>query len=246
MRIKSFILAGLAFFAMTAAHAADLPRITQPPVIEPFPQETYGGWYLRGDIGYALMHNSGADFNNTGGAHVAFYDVNFRGSIVGDVGAGYRWNEWFRTDLTVGYRFPKRYRGRTPCPCPGGYTDNKTNLESWLFLANAYVDLGHFNGFSPYVGGGVGFAYHRMSRLTGVNSNGTAAVPFEKGDSTSFAAAVHAGVSYDFSSALSLDASYRYVWLGDAKSGSDGFGGNVTLKNIRAHDFRVGLRYTFF
>ena len=50
--VKSLIAAGAATLMSTAAFAADMaiappPAYAPPPVIEDF-----GGWYLRGDIGF--------------------------------------------------------------------------------------------------------------------------------------------------------------------------------------------------
>jgi opacity protein-like surface antigen len=61
-----------------------------------------------------------------------------------------------------------------------------------------------------------------------------------------------AGVEYPISDRLSLDLGYRYLNLGDAKTGgvterfSDGSAGattSVEYKDITAHEVRLGLRY---
>ena len=49
--VKSFIAAGAATFLSSAAFAADM-AIAPPPYAAPV-VEDFGGWYLRGDIGFS-------------------------------------------------------------------------------------------------------------------------------------------------------------------------------------------------
>ncbi len=49
--LKTLIAAGAASLMTTAVLAADLP-LAPPPYIPP-PVEDFGGWYLRGDIGFS-------------------------------------------------------------------------------------------------------------------------------------------------------------------------------------------------
>ena len=51
---------------------------------------------------------------------------------------------------------------------PVGGTDEYTaDIESWVGLANAYIDLGTWHCVTPYVGGGIGFASISVIGLTG-------------------------------------------------------------------------------
>ena len=248
MRVNALLLAGLVAAVAAPAFAADLPPVTEPPIVEPFPPaKASGGWYLRGDIGYSITADYDGSFANAT-AHVDIYNEEYKDGFWIGGGVGDRWNDWFRTDLTLEYRHDADYSGRTDCAGPCGavtHTDSSSSISTWLFMANAYVDLGNYYGLSPYVGAGAGFAYHTMDTLTGVNSDSTAAVPFASGSATSFAAAAYAGFSYHFTDNLAMDANYRYLWMGDAETGSDGFGGTVTVEDITTHDFRVGMRYEF-
>jgi opacity protein-like surface antigen len=97
----------------------------------------------------------------------------------GSLGFGYRYNDYLRFDATWDYRAGpgKTLQGLVVCPygltvvnnpvtlLPAGYLYDTTNTcDGYLsfkehnntFLANAYVDLGTYAGFTPYVGGGVG------------------------------------------------------------------------------------------
>ena len=243
MRMKVYLLAGFAALAAPAAHSADLPPIIEPPVVEPFPKDPGGGWYLRGDIGYSIFKEPVVvEFGPT--LHQEYLDAEFDHAFMVGGGIGYKWSDWFRTDLTIEHRFSTDFDGRGVC---GGcsWVDNESDLKSWLFLANAYVDLGHWYGFSPYVGAGAGFAYHSLGQITGVSTSGVVQVPVDENTDWGFAAAAYAGFTYHFTSNLALDANYRYLWLGDLEWGGDGFGNNVRAEDVAAHDIRVGMRYTF-
>jgi len=108
-------------------------------------------------------------------------------NFTGGVGAGYRFNDYLRFDATWDYLTGPGGARQTAVVCPYGLTGvaGKTPPRAKLgylydtsdacnattdvrqynntFLANAYVDLGTYGGFTPYVGGGVGFNMNVMS-----------------------------------------------------------------------------------
>jgi opacity protein-like surface antigen len=115
-------------------------------------------------------------------------------NFTGGAGFGYRWNDWLRFDATWDYRngpggtrqatvvCPYGLTGKSsPAGVPLGFlydTTNTCNASASLhqydnaFLGNAYVDLGTYYGFTPYVGGGLGL---NMNVLSGsANFNETA------------------------------------------------------------------------
>ncbi len=107
--------------------------------------------------------------------------------FTGGVGFGYRFNNYLRLDATWDYRTGPGGTGQTTVVCPyalSGLTtrganpfqlgylyntsntcDGSTNIKQYnnTFLANGYVDLGTYAGFTPYVGGGLGFNMNVMS-----------------------------------------------------------------------------------
>jgi opacity protein-like surface antigen len=46
---------------------------------------------------------------------------------------------------------------------PGGTNEYTADFESWVGLANAYIDLGTYYCVTPYIGGGVGSPRFRCS-----------------------------------------------------------------------------------
>ena len=253
-RIDRFVAFGV--FALllpsAAAFAGDMPETPYMPA--PTPYEFGSGWYLRGDIGYKIYNAPDAHFD------VPFYgnmiDESLSNTGVAGLGFGYKWNDWFRTDLTVDYEWPGHFHGRLNCPgvCTSApnpeFSDEFASISAWTTLVNAYFDLPLFAegpwGLTPYVGAGVGASYLTTSNVHSIHPSG--ATQQWPGDSKwNFAWSVTAGVSYAITKNFLLDLNYRYVSLGDAASGPTlPVFGNKPLHydNIDANEIRVGLRYT--
>lgn len=232
--LMSPVIGGAALVAtMTGGLAADMPGNTLPPpplAVRPVQRtEIHSGWYLRGDLGYR--------FGRSGGAEAAGFAApaseKMGNSIAAGLGAGIK-SEWLRTDFTIDVAAPMKYEAE-----PGG-TSAKVSATTFMF--NGYLDLGTWYRATPYIGAGAGAARLRISDYTS-----TAMPPFS-GDTArakwNFAYAGMAGVAYAISPNTMIDVGYRYINFGDATTGSDAFG-SVTLKQIAAHEVRVGLRWSF-
>ncbi|MEH2510577.1 opacity protein-like surface antigen [Nitrobacteraceae bacterium AZCC 1564] len=257
--MRKYLLAAAAASAMsTAAVAADMP-IAPPPAYSPPPVEDFGGWYLRGDIGFSnqqvkhlsnaleaplLSQSQHASFNSAG--------------IFG-LGAGYQFNNWFRADVTGEFRSSATLNGyEVNTFSNGGVLDhgfNKytANKSEWLVLANAYVDLGTWWCVTPFIGAGVGGARVTMANYTDVGQTALGGPSSAFADSASrwnFAWAVHAGLAYKVSPSLTLELAYRYVDLGDgitgdviAFDGTNNLNNPTTFKHLTSHDLKFGVRW---
>jgi opacity protein-like surface antigen len=221
---------GVLAAAETAANAADMPEGLPPPVPV---IDANSGWYLRGDIGYAWGANSGAQsapgFPSPTGNSLG------DGFIAG-LGAGIK-SHWLRTDVTVDYTTPLKYKGTIVTP-----DDATAKVGALTVLFNGYLDLGSWYHLTPYVGAGVGTA-----RLSTSDYTSSVAPPFAGGLSHTqwkFVWAAMAGVGYAVSPNLMIDAGYRYMNFGDVTTAADSFG-SMTLKNLAAHEVRVGVRWSF-
>lgn len=239
---RILVVAAAVLAATTAAKAADLPEPVIP-VPELIPQPIGGGWYLRGDIGVDFFNSPEVIYN----AALHFTGEKLRPSVMVGVGAGYEFNQYFRGDLTVDWRGTD-FNGKTPCPATCGATANtQENAEIDIFtgMANLYLQAGNFHGFTPYVGGGIGFAHVRMHEYVGFNPNGHSNT-FNDKNQTNFAWNLTAGASYDVWENMSVDANYRYLNFGEIGTGLDPAGslpGTVEFDELTAHEVRVGLRY---
>ena len=134
--------------------------------------------------------------------------------------------------------------------------DNYSGSKSeWVFMANAYVDLGTWWCLTPYVGAGIGTS--RVS-ITGFRDDGFTYNP-DLNNSTAYAAdaskwnfawALHAGLTYKVTQSMSIDLGYRYIDLGSGTTGPtrafDGSftnGGPFTFNHITSHDLKLGVRW---
>ena len=257
--VKSLIAAGAAALLSSAAFAADMPMIAPPPpMYAPPPVEDFGGWYLRGDIGFSNQHvsrlNNVLDVGNT----TSVQNLGFNTAGIFGLGVGYRVNNWFRADVTGEYRGNSQFFGTDAITYPGGVgTDTYHATKSeWVVLANAYVDLGTWWCMTPFIGAGVGTARVGISNFTdqGIANNGAGALPgLAFGDNTSkwnFAWALHAGVAYKVTPNFTVELAYRYLDMGDGLTGDlrtfDGTNNIVnptTFKGITSHDLKIGVRW---
>ena len=71
---------------------------------------------------------------------------------------------------------------------------------------------------TPYVGGGVGFASLSYG-YQDVNVPNLSVAYGQNNTETNFAWAVYGGLSYKVNPSLTIDLSYRYLDLGDTKTG---------------------------
>jgi opacity protein-like surface antigen len=254
--LKSIALAGVfAIGASASSLAADL--LPPPPVAYPPPPvEVGGGWYLRGDVGVGIVDFEKFEGVNTGiAAPVGGYFTeqdSIEDQVFVGVGAGYQFNQWLRFDLTGEYRTSTAFKiiERDMNVVPTGYNKVDGKLGSVVGLANVYFDLGTWHGITPFVGGGVGFVHHRMHGIADYGFGGAAGgigwAPDKS--TTNLAWAVHAGLGYDVTPNLKLEAGYRYLNMGDAESGVVTCNAVCTapvykLKEIDSHDIKIGMRW---
>ncbi len=292
-RSKPLALARIFTLAASVAapglvHAADLDFPPPPPApLPPPPVEFGGGWYLRGDVG-ASIYSTPKLSTAPSPAVVNYYNTDLGAGGFAGVGVGYQFNSWLRADVTGEYRFSSGFR--TNDWMHAMYVDEKTNkagkllrtgyddlttestsgnYSSAVVMVNGYADLGTYYGVTPFVGAGVGAAFHRFAGLSeqsqingtalDLDKNGAEPVPYATKVSggtyktqmkTSFAWALHAGLSYAVTPNLKLELAYRYLNLGEASTGVlNCFCGStlaaIKVKDIESHDIKLGMRWMF-
>ncbi len=291
MTFKSLTALALAavLLPLSPVHAADYdPPIYVDQAPDYQPVEVGSGWYLRGDVGYAI--NKPYEFSET----PAGFSTNTQG-FSGSVGMGYHFNDYLRGELNFGMLPTSSFDNAFVTTCArtqtttvvnstGAITSQISALESPVAscngsnngqnrafdgMASAFVDLGTYVGFTPYVGGGVGIAYTSYSltqnarRCVNGNpvsttdgsgntttvtvtcldpSNYTGTVSSEK--QFSLAYSLDAGFAYQVSKNLSLDVGYQYVALPSAKYVSfDNTGTPSINKGLSYQSVKLGLRY---
>lgn len=233
---KSVVAVALALSGMpltSGAKAADMPG--QLPLPAPGPvltESVLSGWYLRGDVGAGWGMTTGSA--STAGL-INPIETALGSGLTAGLGVGIK-TRWLRTDVTLDYLAPVNYRGTQIVA-----NDVTAKLQSTTALFNAYIDLGTWYGFTPYIGAGAGAAFNRVNDFQ-------RAVPPFAGDAsrsqTNFAFAGMAGVAWAVAPNLQIDLGYRYLNLGDVKAPAD-VSGQTTIRGVAAHEVRVGLRWSF-
>jgi len=254
-RLTISTLAIAAALATSAARAADYSQpppqpyiIQQPP---PMLETISSGWYLRGDIGMSFQNKANLEFlqNPANNLDFAFDYHSIANTQFIGLGAGYEFNNWLRFDVTGEYRAKTQVNAR-------GVYDRTTMqgdsyqgyIKSWVFLANAYVDLGTWNCFTPFVGAGVGGAYNTLSDFVD-NGIGQTGVGFGRNPSEwHFAYALHAGVAYNVNKNFKVELAYRYLNYGSITDTIDCVGGcnpdSYKFGSLSSHDIKLGFRWT--
>jgi opacity protein-like surface antigen len=239
--IKTSLIAGIAAVTIAApAVAADMPIYNAPVV-------AFSGWYLRGDIGMTNQDVKSID-NILFTPAVQVVSKEFDSGMLVGLGVGYQFNDWFRVDVTGEYRGKTNFRGFDIWP--GGANDYYGTKSEWLFLGNAYIDLGTWWGFTPFVGAGIGYSRNTISNFRDVGVPTLAVAYADDHSQWELAWALHAGIAYRVNRHFTAEFAYRYVNLGDFQSGDlIGYNGvnNVynpmIFNNVTSHDFKLALRW---
>jgi opacity protein-like surface antigen len=210
------------------------------------------GFYFKGFVGQANpdsgnMWNSGYDTNE-----FTVHHNDIKSSPLYGIGFGWQARHWLRFDVTGEYRGDTTYFGSDQYPgngFPAGTNEYTADMKSWLGLVNAYIDMGNWCGFTPYIGAGIGFSNISVEGFKDVNvPNEGVAFGADK-NTSNFAYAFYAGASFDVTERVALDLSYRWVNMGNASTGDvTAFDGSSTygghhIKDITSNDLLLGVRY---
>jgi opacity protein-like surface antigen len=214
--------------SVVGAAAADFRFPPEPvtPVPEAIAIPDYSNlWYLRGDVGYSI--NEDPDLSL---ASASFNGEKMDESWSIGAGFGYNFTDNIRGDLTLDHRFEADVTGSNSVTS----AQSTIALASTVGLANLYYDFRDREHFAPYLGAGIGWTYNETDAQIGAASND---------ESFELALAAMAGFSYRLDDGWLFDAGYRFLYLGDAQTGSTATAGAVSIEDIYAHELRVGFRY---
>jgi opacity protein-like surface antigen len=210
-----------------------LPPSISAPLPAVVPAWISSGWYVRGDLGWRAgligRAESAPGFRDPS-------DNKLGKGLTAGGGVGIK-SSFLRTDVTIDYALPVKYTGTIAAP-----DDVSAKIQSLNFLFNGYLDLGTWYRLTPYLGAGAGTALVKVN-----DYHSTAAPPFAGNpdhNQWNFAWAGMAGVAWKVAPNLLIDFGYRYLNVGDARSGRDALGA-MTFKDVAGHEIRVGLRWSF-
>ncbi|WP_053080558.1 outer membrane protein [Methylobacterium variabile] len=241
-----------------ASQAADLSPTAPVPELRRTlaPETEAAGFYLRGDIGFS--NQSVERLSNSLDALGTIEKVNlgFAGAPLAGAGVGYRFNPWFRADVTGEYRSAaaftglERYRD-TSLPLGYGTDEYTASKRELAVLLNGYVDLGSWYGLTPFLGAGIGAVRVTLDDFKDTNVVTQGLAYAKAGSKTNLAWALHAGVGYEVNPSFTVELAYRYLNLGDGRTGTVyNYAGQcgsceaMTFKNIDSHDVKLGLRWS--
>jgi opacity protein-like surface antigen len=256
IKIFALIAAAVAVFAANQARAADLPPLLPPPP----PIEDYGGWYLRGDLGFSKQRSSGI-FHPQMNAPAVFEWLDsgrFDSAPTFGLGIGYRHNSWFRWDAIAEFRAKAEFSALDRYDTDGvpggappdtGSNDWRFKKSEYLLMLNGYVDLGTWRGITPFIGAGIGASRNSISHLRDLNAPNSTIAYAQADAKWDLAWAIHAGFAYNITQNVAIEFAYRYLDMGDAQSGIlRDFAGNCTLcqpvqvRDLTSHDLKIGIR----
>lgn len=214
--------------------------------------------YLRADLGYSITVDDRAEFDDPV-ERDSIEMTSYKGSRY-QIGAGLKLTDYLRTDITVSYgnrlSAADDYRDADGIPNKSGnkLNDGAFETSSWTTMVNVYVDPLSIAGvdlgaFSPYVQGGIGLARNKTEKMFFVNDNDS----YTTGDThNDLAWQIGAGVGYAISDQWTLDMSYRFLDMGEARGGDKFINSVGTVTGVeparfdlRAHEFMIGLQYQF-
>ena len=264
-KLNALLLAGaVAFGAIGSAHAADLPY---PPPIEPIAPEPvdFGGWYLRGDVGVGSSLRP--DIRSSFDANVTVPNPRFDERQLGDSafvggGVGYQLNNFLRFDATGEYRTAQSYNASEsynsgyfnyPRDNTRSYDLYTGQVQSTVALANVYVDAFHFHRATLFFGGGIGASFNRVAGLTDVGVGGTnqGFGYARERSNASLAYQGTVGLAYDITPNAKLEIAYRYLDMGDVRSGAINCQNTSTCPHevqkigLASQDVKIGMRWLF-
>jgi len=263
---RSIITAMALLLGSTAAgYAADLGLPPPPPLAPPPCPSCSGPVYLKGYIGAANPVVDSISTPDYSSNDFQVFHNDIKSSPLFGVGIGYQFNRWLRFDMTGEYRGDSTFLAQDRYPGGNGTFNVDSNaadgtfapgtneytadIQSWVGLANAYIDLPNVLCITPWVGAGIGLASVSVNGLKDVNVPNNSVFYAADHAQTNFAWAVYGGLAYDVNPSVTIDLSYRYLDLGDARSGtvtaydnSTSYEG-VDINNIHSHDIMLGVRW---
>lgn len=144
------------------------------------------GWYGRADVGYSFDGEVDGTFD--GGP----FNGDLENDWMGALGMGYAWDNGFRTEIELGYRY-NDWQGQIDD------TDWEGHARSWSGLGNLFYDFNRDGDIQPYVGVGVGLAQVQLG-----------ADGFGRSDDKVLAYQAMVGAAFGVTEQLDLDVGLRY------------------------------------
>jgi opacity protein-like surface antigen len=220
------------------------------------------GFYVRGEVGAGFGRAVTFTDANPGAANCDLCSFSLPATVNDSVlvggGIGYRFSPLLRADVTVDDLPSFRVSGTSTQP---GNPSGSAPFSSVVIMANGYLDLNGFDPaafgrWQPFVTAGVGVARNDAGTFSGTFTSGPlSGVPLSESgaERTTFAWGVGAGIGYAITPHVTLDVAYKYLDLGELRSGTVVSVAGAPLPPVTAsrstdfgvHTLLVDLRYSF-
>ena len=197
-------------------------------------------FYITGSGGYSNSIWATDDFNDMGNAGVYGF------------AAGYQFNEKFRTDLGF------EYRGNYTVKDDDDVNNNiKAKLKSYSVMLTGYYDIMNYNGFTPFVGLGMGWAQNKTSSIVLNDYEENSTIYYNGAKKNNLAWKFVAGAKYAVNDSFDVVAQYQLANMGKFQSGNSGTevsnengetaSGEYTIQKgkLRAQEFMLGISFKF-
>ncbi len=209
-------------------------------------------WFIRGDIGFSNFGNMSGKGTSTAG-NIAVNGPDANQTFTGSVGFGRYATPNVRLGIDLEYRHDTdvKFTAGAPATAAGlsGLGANPLQLNTLSLMVSAIYDFRPNERFSPYIGGGIGWASHNLTLKGNTFTTGSST-------SNSFAANFVTGVSLNMRQGLFLDMGYKLSYMGDASTNFSYSAaaaaaatpgtGTLTLTDMLTHEFKIGLRYDLY
>lgn len=171
------------------------------------------------------------------------------GSLRTELELSYRGNNSHHTaKLKTSYSLKKFYYSYTYDRTPKTSTvASKLTLNTYALMANAWYDFHdfEFEGITPYVGGGIGFANVQLSGKMAL-TEGADYTKLYRRDQVVFAWQLGAGLSMPITDTVKATLDYRYFAANSVDIRLEpGYNGGEVGFDYSDHSVLVGIRYTF-
>lgn len=235
------------------------------------------GIYVAPKIGMSIMRIKGRSMTLDAlpaGIPISSISVGLNGESGGVFGGGISLGYDFAPRMNIPVRLELDYTTRSEVEVsasvrvvqnPIGLIDfegtQKDKITLQTLMLNAWFDIPTDTSFSPYVGGGIGWAFigHKGSQNGEFVQRTIAPPPPDpiysgsgSSSETNFAWSLGCGLAYDFTPNWSLDLGYRYINAEHSSTTMSGFdnyhGRQRSFKSkveIECHDIMLALRFTF-
>jgi len=192
------------------------------------------GWFVRPYVGSTTLNDISGNATEVDGI-TGRTNIQPDTGIVSGMGVGFRYNQKISSEVVWEYR-----RNDTQINLGDDPVANSGDYASNAFYLNGHYNLGDYQNWQPYIGGGVGWLQEVDMDIERDGNE----ISFSGSGQTGYQ--VFAGVKYDINDQWQLNSEVRYADFGSvALKGEDGATGEIGELEYSPLTVQLGLQYNF-